>query len=412
LPGFALRVGKNGTKTFIVRYRPKGTGRSGAKKYYTVGRYGPLTPAQARESARQLLGAVASGADPAADVAQARGAISVAELAERFLSDEVEAKRKPGTVILYRIYLRKHVLPTLGSMKAESVSRATIAKLHVRIGKTHPVTANRVKETVSGMFAFGIARALLPPDMQNPAKNIEKFREASRERFLSSDELERLGGALREAETVGVPWQVDESGPNAKHLSKERRQTVLSPFATAAIRLLLFTGARLREILHLRWLDVDVERGMLHLPDSKTGRKSIVLSAPALEILAALPRLGDYVIASNDPSQPRSDLKRPWALVCRRAGLEGLRLHDLRHSFASVGASAGLGLPVIGKMLGHASPSTTAKYAHLDSDPVRRATNTIGATIAAAMAGGKGADVVPIRGALSRKAGGTVVKMK
>jgi integrase len=122
--------------------------------------------------------------------------------------------------------------------------------------------------------------------------------------------------------------------------------------------------------------------------DSKTGCKSVVLSAPALEILAALPRLGDYVIAGADPAQPRSDLKRPWTLICRRAGLEGLRLHDLRHSFASVGAGAGLGLPIIGKLLkllGHASPTTTSKYAHLDNDPVRRATNAIGATIAAAI---------------------------
>jgi integrase len=192
-------------------------------------------------------------------------------VAERFLADEVAPKRKSGTAALYRIYLRKHVLPEIGAMKAEEVNRATIAKLHIKIGKTRPVTANRVKETVSGMFAFGIARALLPHDMQNPAKKIEKFRETSRERFLSSDELEMLGAALREAETVGVPWQVDESGPNAKHLPKERRMTVLSPFATAATRLLLFTGCRLREILHLRWLDVDFERGMLHLGIRRPG---------------------------------------------------------------------------------------------------------------------------------------------
>jgi integrase len=356
-----------------------------------------MAPAQARDRARQLLGAVASGADPAAEIAEARGAISVAELTERFLADEVEPKRKPGTAALYGIYLRKHVLPAIGSMKAEKVSRATIAKLHLKIGKTRPVTANRVKETVSGMFAFGIARALLPPDMQNPAKNIEKFRETSRERFLSGDELEKLGGALREAETVGVPWQVDESGPNAKHMPKERRLTVLSPFATAAIRLLLFTGCRLREILHLKWADLDLDRGMLHLSDSKTGRKSVVLSAPALEILAALPRLGDYVMAGNDPTQPRADLKRPWTLVCRRAGLAGLRLHDCRHSFASIGAGAGLGLPIIGKLLGHASPTTTSKYAHLDADPLRRASNAIGATIAAALEGRAGGAAVPIR---------------
>ena len=398
LPGFGLDVGKTGVKTFFVRYRPRGTGRNGPRRYFKIGRYGVLTPAEARVEAKRVLGRVAAGEDPAAEVAEARGAISVAELAERFLADEVTPKRKPGTAALYAIYLRKHVLPEIGNMKAEKVSRAIIAKLHGKIGKTHPVTANRVKDTVvSGLFAFGIARALLPSGMQNPAKNIEKFKETSRERFLRGDELERLGAALREAETIGVPWQVDESGPNAKHLPKERRLTVLSPFATAAICLLLFTGCRLREILHLEWSDVDVERGMLHLPDSKTGKKSVVLSAPALSILAALPRASAYVIAGADPAQPRSDLKRPWTLICRRAALEGLRLHDLRHSFASVGAGAGLGLPIIGKLLGHASPSTTAKYAHLDNDPVRRATNAIGATIAAAM---------------DRKPSGNVVELK
>lgn len=232
--------------------------------------------------------------------------------------------------------------------------------------------------------------------MKSPAA---RTRRPSRERFLSAVELESLGGAIREAETIGIPWQVDDSGPNAKHLMpKERRLTVLSPFATAAIRLLLFTGCRLREILNLEWNAVDFDRGMLHLPDSKTGKKSVVLNSPALEILTALPRLGDFVIAAADPMQPRSDLKRPWTLVSRRAGLDGLRLHDLRHSFASVGAGAGLGLPVIGKLLGHASPSTTAKYAHLDNDPVRRATNAIGATIAAAMAQKDGAgNVVPLK---------------
>ncbi len=399
LPGFVLDVGKTGVKTFFVRYRLKGSGRSGRRPYVKIGRYGAVTPAEARSEAKRILLRVATGEDPAAEAAEARGAISVTELAERFLADEVAPKRKPATAALYRIYWRKHVRPEIGDMKAEKVNRATIAKLHLKIGKTHPVTANRVKDTfVSGMFAFGIARALLPPDMRNPARNIEKFRETSRERFLSGDELERLGAALREAETVGIPWQVDETRPNAKHIQKENRLTVLSPFATNAIRLLVFTGCRLREILDVKWSDVDFDRGMLHLSDSKTGRKSVVLSAPALAILAALPRLGDYVIAGNDPMQPRADLKRPWTLVCRRAGLEGLRLHDLRHSFASVGAGAGLGLPVIGKLLGHASPTTTSKYAHLDNDPVRRATNAIGATIAAALDGkGNAKNVTTIR---------------
>jgi integrase len=172
---------------------------------------------------------------------------------------------------------------------------------------------------------------------------------------------------------------------------EENRQTVLAPHAVAALRLLIFTGCRLGEILHLRWSDVDFERGMLHLADSKTGKKSVVLNAPALAVLDAIPRVGDFVIAgqsrSGKPERPRSDLKKPWSAIRRHAGLEGLRIHDLRHSFASVGAGAGLGLPIVGKLLGHTQASTTQKYAHLDNDPLRRASNAIGATIAAAMAG-------------------------
>jgi integrase len=138
---------------------------------------------------------------------------------------------------------------------------------------------------------------------------------------------------------------------------------------------------------------------MLHLPDSKTGKKSIVLNPPALAVIAALPRAGDCAIHGDSPTQPRSDLKRPWTVVTRRAGIEGLRLHDLRHSFASVGAGAGLGLPVIGKLLGHPSVETTARYAHLDNHPVRRASNAIGATIAAALDGtGAARNVVRIKG--------------
>jgi integrase len=395
LPGFGLDVGNSGVRTFFIRYRPKGTGRGGPRRYVKIGRYGIITPVEARNEARRILGRVAAGEDPAAEAAEARNAITVAELAQRFLEDEIAPKRARGTLRQYKQYL-KHALPEIGRMKAEAVTRAVVAKLHVKIGKSHPVTANRTLTMLSTMFAFGAARGLLPGDAANPASRIEKFRESGRERFLTAEEFERLGAALREAETVGVPWQVDENSPNVKHVPKERRFTVVSPFATAAIRLLIFTGCRLREILDLEWRFADFERGLLNLPTSKTGKKSVTLNAPALEILVALPRLGAYVIPGDNPARPRADLKRPWDVICRRAGLEGLRLHDLRHSFASVGAGAGLGLPVIGKLLGHASPATTSRYAHLDADPVRKATNAIGATIAAAMGGKSGDNVVTL----------------
>jgi integrase len=151
------------------------------------------------------------------------------------------------------------------------------------------------------------------------------------------------------------------------------------------LRLLIFTGARLREILHLRWEHVDFERGLLLLPDSKTGRKTIILSAPALAILSDLARVGEFVIAGESPDAPRADLKRPWQVVARHAGLEGVRLHDLRHTYASIGAGRGLGLPIIGKLLGHAESRTTERYAHLDNDPLRKAANRIGSDLAAAL---------------------------
>jgi integrase len=154
------------------------------------------------------------------------------------------------------------------------------------------------------------------------------------------------------------------------------RRTVLSPHAVAAIRLLLFTGCRLREILHLRWTEVDFERGLLSLPDSKTGKKSVILNAPALAVLADLPRIGEFVIAGEAPDKPRADLRKPWEAVSRAADLKGVRLHDLRHSFASVGAGGGLGLPIVGKLLGHKNAATTERYAHLDTDPLRRASDS------------------------------------
>ena len=268
-------------------------------------------------------------------------------------------------------------------MKAEAVTRSDVARLHLKWKRTH-VQANRMLGIVSGVYSFAARRGLVPEGI-NPARGIEKYPESRRERFLAVEELERIGAAIRAAETVGIAWDVDETSPSAKHVPKNNRRTIIGPHAAAALRLLIFTGARLREILHLRWTHVDFERGLLLLPDSKTGRKTIILNAPALAILAALPRVGAYVIAGEKLDAPRADLKRPWEVVARHAGIKGVRLHDLRHTYASIGAGYGLSLPIIGKLLGHAETRTTERYAHLDSDPLRRATNRIGADLDAAL---------------------------
>ena len=217
-----------------------------------------------------------------------------------------------------------------------------------------PYAANRAAAVWSKAFAWAAARGLIP-EGHNPAKGLKKYREQGRERFLTVDELARLGAALAEGETVGLPYEVDETKPNAKHAPKaDNRRVKLDPYAVAAIRLLILTGARLREILHAKWDQVDIGRGVIFLADSKTGKKPIYLSAAAQAVLAALPRVegNPYVIAGVRDGAPRADLKKPWAAVTKAAGLSGLRIHDLRHSFASFGAGASLGLPIIGKVLG------------------------------------------------------------
>ncbi|ATQ68730.1 MULTISPECIES: site-specific integrase [Methylosinus] len=396
IAGFGVRVMPSGVKSFVVEYRPHGGGRSVAKRRVTLGKTTQLTPEQARRAAADMLAQVRLGADPAAEKASHREALTVAGLIEAFEAEHVAGKLKDSTGRSYRAGLDA-LKGAHGSLKAEALTRGQVAALHAKMRATR-YAANRALATWSKMFAWGMKRGLVPKG-DNPAREIDRYKEDKRERFLTSEELARLGDALREGETSGLVYEVDESKPKAKHAPKlENRRVKLDPLAAGAIRLLILTGARLREILDAQWSQVDSERGILFLSDSKTGRKSIYLSAAAQAVLANLPKIegNPHVIAGAKDGEPRADLKKPWSAVKRAAGLEGVRLHDLRHSFASVGAGASLGLPIIGKLLGHTQAATTARYAHLDADPLRRAVDTIGATIAAAMDGGKpGGEVVP-----------------
>lgn len=355
LKGFGLRVEASGTKTFLVRYRV-----AGRKRFVAIGRLGPLTPEQARALAQATLDDVRTGHDPAEERRRERAAITVAELARRFLAEHVTPKRKGSTAIHYRCLIERYLIPRHGARKAYDLTRPELARLHLSMQK-QPYQANRLLAVVASMYSFG-ERMGLTPEACNPASRIERFPESRRERFLSKEELARLGEAFRRFESDGR--------------FKE---------GIAALRLLLFTGARLREILHLRWEHVDLERGLLFLPDSKTGKKTITLNAPAMLVLRSMDRFGACVIPGANPELPRADLKKPWMAVTAAAALEGLRIHDLRHSFASVGAGAGLGLPIVGKLLGHTQAATTQRYAHLDADPIRLAADRIGATIAAAL---------------------------
>lgn len=251
--------------------------------------------------------------------------------------------------------------------------------------KDSPIQANRTLSIVSSLYTFLSKRGIVP-EGYNAVRGIDKYPEQGRERFLTSEELGRLGTALIKAETIGLPWQVDETKPKVKHLAApENRRTKLEPAAIAAIRLLLFTGVRLKEILRLRWQEVDLERGMAFLPDSKTGRKTLVLSNAALDVLRSLPKISIYVIEGAKKDLPPRGSQKALAAIQCRAEPQGIRLHDLRHTFASIGAGASLGPPIVGKLLGHTQTRTTARYTHLDADPLRNAANLISMQIKGAM---------------------------
>jgi integrase len=390
--GFGVAAFRNGGKCYIAQYR-----KDGRSRRTRIGEHGRLTPEEARKRARMILGAVEGGADPVAQRKAAREVRTFNAVATDFLALHVATKRKGRTRDEYVRILKGYILPAIGSMRIVDVRRADVARMHAKLSDA-PYQANRAVALVSAIWNWA-ARSEEVAFVDNPARAIERYAEAGRERYLTSEELARLGDALREGETIGLPYSIDETKTTAKHAPKaDRRRVKLDPFAVAAIRLLILTGARLREILDAQWSQLDLERGVLFLADSKTGKKPVYLSATARAVIAELPRVkgNPHIIAGAIEGAPRADLNKPWRAVRNSARLDGVRIHDLRHSFASFGAGASLGLPIIGKLLGHSQAATTHRYAHLDADPLRRAVETIGTTIAAAMAGGKAENIVPI----------------
>ena len=345
----------------------------GRQRWLTIGRHGsPWTPDTARREARRLLGGVAGGNDPASARDADRQALSVTSLSQKFLEQHAELKLRPRTVVVYRDILSRCVIASFGQMRAQDLHRSDVARLHRDLAET-PRHANHMLAVVSKLFNWAKIEGYVPAHSENPVRNIEKYAERKRERYLSESELARLGKVFADSESVGTE----------------------SPFVVAALRLLIFTGTRLSEILSLRWSDVDVERALIHLPEGKTGPRDVYLSAPALEVLNSLPRLSGnpYVIVGGKAGRHMVNLRKPWVRMRARAGLDDVRIHDLRHSYASVGVSGGLSLPIIGKLLGHTQARTTERYSHLADDPVRAANEAVGRKIDAALKGKK-ADVV------------------
>jgi len=358
IPGFGLRVLPSKRKSYIVQYR---AGRRSRRM--SIGLSTVLTCEQARTRAIAIVAAAKNGEDPAAKRDADRQAITVKELAERFDKEHISVRVKESTAKGYRRMLERVIIPALGRHRVTEVTRADIAKIHHDL-RHIPYDANRCLEIISKMFSLAEMWGLRP-EGTNPRKHIKKYPEEKRERFLSAAELRRVGEVLREMEDEGIEL----------------------PSAIAAVRLLILTGCRLGEIMTLKWEYVDLAGKALHLPDSKTGAKVVHLGRPAVEVLQQIERVdkNPWVIVGTKPGARLSDLQPFWQRVRARAGLKDVRIHDLRHTFASTAVAAGQGLPMIGKLLGHTQVQTTARYAHLAADPVKEAAERVALNLAQAI---------------------------
>jgi len=365
LKGYALKVAPTGRKTFVIKYQLGG--RQGPQRWMSLGRYGQITAEHARKDAKRLLGEVASGSDPAK--ARKKTKVTLENAMREFFVSHV-SRLKPSTATYYEDLNKKYVLPAFGKRDITEIERSEIARHHQKLHNKR-YQANRVLALLSKFFNWcelhGYRR-----DGTNPCRHIAKYTEKQRTRFMSDAEMAKLGEALRRE-------------PN--------------PFAVAAIKLLLLTGMRKNEILRLKWSEVSIDTAEIRLSDSKTGAKTVPLSPPALDILKNLPQISDnpFVIVGKKPGSHLVNIKSLWQRVLTRANIQDLRIHDMRHSFASVGAASNMSLPILGALLHHSQPSTTQKYAHFSNDPIRKAGDKIAGQIADALEGKAGGEVVRLR---------------
>jgi integrase len=352
LKGFGVRVRPSGRKTYFVMMRHKCVMRR-----FTIGSHGAVTAEAARLKAKQIISDLAIDKNPTAEQEAVRNSVTVRSLGERFIDEYVPCHLKPSTAGEYKRCVEIFINPEIGTMKLVSIERTDIAKIHHQL-RHIPYQANRVLGVLSIMFNLAESWNLLPA-FTNPCRGVKKYKEKKRERFLSREELGRLGEALR----------IEEE---------------FAPSAVACIRLLLLTGCRLGEIQTLKWSYLDLDTCLAFLPDSKTGRKTLYLGSVAVKLLRSIPRrqANPYVISGDVEGQHLTDMQKPWRRIRKLAELPNVRIHDLRHTFASSGVALGQGLPIIGKLLGHSQPQTTARYAHLAASPALEVADKISESLA------------------------------
>lgn len=388
LRGFGVRLQPSGIKSFLVQYRNAG----GRSRRMTLGRYGVLTVDEARKRAREVLAAVAKGNDPVADKQSHRTAPTFAELTKQYLTEHVDRRNAATTAKEVRRVLDRDVLPALGSMKAINVTRADILKLH-RSMSDRPRHANLVVSILSKVFNLAEIWSIRPAG-SNPCKSIPRYPENSRERFLSADELGRLGRAMALAESEGLPWVVKPDA-KGKHLPKdtETHRSAVCREAINIIRLLLLTGARRGEIVSLQWDHVDLDRQTIALPGRKGGaRRAHPVSTAAIELLKGINAVDGSPWVFPRPLDSKHHVSvevvsNAWQRIRRHAGLDDARLHDLRHTVGTYAGQAGVNAFLVRDLLRHKTTLTTNRYVNRDDSPLRDISDHVGERILAGLSG-------------------------
>jgi integrase len=358
LAGFGVRVSPGGTKAFVVQFRD-GT----VTKRRTLGSVKTLALDRARNAAKDVLAAVRLG--EVLPLKKGDGP-PLNDVLDRFLAF-TEAKRSPRTASDYRTRIDGHIRPEFGSKRINRITRAEIEAWHEGKAGT-PRTANYLLTILVAAFSYAVRMKIIT-DAEHPARGIPKYPENKRTRYLSLEEIGRLGKALNELEA----------------------DKKVSPWAAAALRLLVLTGMRHGEVLGLKWGYVDLERSELHLPTSKTGAKTVKLSGAAARVIARIPKIegNEWVIAGKRHGEHMMSLQRPWEEVLAASGLTAVRIHDLRHSAASVATSGGIGLAVVGSLLGQSQAYTTQRYSHIHDAAERHAAEVIADQVAPLLAAPK-----------------------